>query len=84
MEYKLYNQSITEKFIKIIDTNNSNNNAITQYTNLCINVGDINEIKKWFDDNNINLLYGIDFNDVKNSSGYIKLGEIIYDDKKNY
>jgi hypothetical protein len=46
IKYRLYNNSITDKFIKIINYNNSNNNAITQYTNLCINVGDINEIKK--------------------------------------
>ena len=40
------------------------------------------DFKKWFDDNNINSLYGIDFNDKKNSSGYIKLGKIIYNGNK--
>ena len=68
IKYKLYNASVTDKFIKIINTNNSSNNAITQYTNLCINVGDINEIKK----NKYNeLIENIDLFEKENNNNII-------------
>ena len=38
--------------------------------------------KNWCIDNKIKELYNIDYQDIKNSSGYIKLGDLIYTENR--
>lgn len=41
-----------------------------------------NDFQKWCFDNNIKELYNIDVNDIKNSNGYIKLGDLVYENSR--
>lgn len=72
--YKLLSNSCVDKFIKLINQINEKKQAITQFNNFCINVGDIKLIKN---EKYNELIKNIELFENENNNNYTRLTFIL-------